>query len=744
MIGFKAENRYEVPGLLLIALGLLIGLSLIPPHWIQGLFTDNVGSENLAGPVGEFLKSRLSFLLGWGCFLIPVLLILWGTNRFLAHPAAFPFKMTILLLGGSIIFMTASSIQSGETSGSGWLVRSISPWFVANIGLFGSLLVLYSIGLILVVVTTGIRIGPLASWLLGLFGVCVRIAGRRINRITIAVMEWKGERKKRRRLETERRVRERLGEGSTRPRRRREVQAVDKTGMKVKKKSGITGKAQEVPLIPEEKEVREPVEGEGAYNFPPLSLLQSPKSEVVDRSEKENEELARVLIEKLADFNIRGEVVNIVSGPVITMFELRPAPGVKVSQIQNLSDDLAMAMRAQRIRIVAPIPGKGAVGIEVPNYRPETVFLREIIGSEDFERDGLVIPLPLGKNTVGKSVAADLASMPHLLIAGATGSGKSVNIHCIVTGFLYCFSPDELSLIMIDPKMLELGVYKGIPHLLVPVVTDPKEAVRTLKWAVREMEERYGLLASLGVRGIPEYNRRVVTEKREGQRKLPYLVIIIDELADLILTMQNEVEEPLARLAQMARGVGIHLILATQRPSVDVITGMIKANFPSRISFQVASKTDSRTILDTNGAEKLLGKGDMLFMPGGSSSPIRIHGAFISHSELESVVKFVRKQLDIWGGEEVTATVAGLDQMNVEEEINDEERDKLFNEAIKLVVRYGHGSTSLLQRRLKIGYTRAARIVDQLEAASIVGPPDGSKAREVIVDESYLEEKGII
>jgi S-DNA-T family DNA segregation ATPase FtsK/SpoIIIE len=733
MIGLKTENRHEVLGLLLVALGLLIGLSLIPPHSIQGLFTEDVGSENLAGPVGEYLGNQLFFLLGWGCFLIPVLLILWGSNRFLAHPVSFPIKMTILFFGGSIIFMTASSIQSGEAPGSGWVVRSISPWFVANIGLFGSLLVLYSIGLILVVVTTGIRIGPLVSRFLSLFGIFVRIVGGWINQITIAVIEWKVERNKRRRLETERRVRERLGEKSTRPRKKQEVQAVDKMEMKVKKKSGITGKVQEVAPIPGEKEVREPIEKEGAYSFPPLSLLQSPEDEVVGRTEKENEELAQVLIEKLADFNIRGEVIHIVSGPVITMFELKPAPGVKVSQIQNLSDDLAMAMRAQRIRIVAPIPGKGAVGIEVPNYKPETVLLREIIGSEDFERNGLVIPLPLGKNTVGKSVAADLAGMPHLLIAGATGSGKSVNIHCIVTGFLYCFSPD-----------VELGVYKGIPHLLVPVVTDAKEAVRTLKWAVREMEERYGLLASLGVRGIPEYNRRVASEKKEGQRRLPYLVIIIDELADLILTMQNEVEEPLARLAQMARGVGIHLILATQRPSVDVITGMIKANFPSRISFQVASKTDSRTILDTNGAEKLLGKGDMLFMPGGSSNPIRIHGAFISHTELERVVNFVRKQVDIWAGDEVTATVTGLDQMDEEVWIDDEERDKLFNEAIKLVIRYGHGSTSLLQRRLKIGYTRAARIVDQLEAASIVGPPDGSKAREVMVDESYLDEKGII
>jgi S-DNA-T family DNA segregation ATPase FtsK/SpoIIIE len=485
-----------------------------------------------------------------------------------------------------------------------------------------------------------------------------------------------------------------------------------------------------------------PAGEEGGYRLPPLDLLHAPAGRDGE-GEHDAEALARVLVDTLADFHIRGEVVDIVSGPVITMFELKPAPGIKVSQIQNLADDLAMAMRAQRIRVVAPIPGKGAVGIEIPNAAPETVVLREIVGSALFRKREGILPLPLGKDTVGRPVVADLAGMPHLLIAGATGSGKSVSIHCLVTGFLYRFPPEELSLIMIDPKMLELGTYNGIPHLLVPVVTDAKEAVKTLKWAVREMEERYTLLSSRGVRSIPEYNRRVAQGGDREARRLPYLVIIIDELADLILTMQNEVEEPLARLAQMARGVGIHLILATQRPSVDVITGMIKANFPSRISFRVATKTDSRTILDANGAEKLLGKGDMLYLPGGSSSPVRIHGAFISGDELEAVVAFVRGQLEVWQPE--VPVGAAVDPVGFEPGGGDvsDERDALFDEAVKIVIRYGHGSTSLLQRRLKIGYTRAARIVDQLEAASVVGPPDGSKAREVMVDESYLEEMGI-
>jgi S-DNA-T family DNA segregation ATPase FtsK/SpoIIIE len=738
MIGITGKNRQEVLGLLLTAFGLLLGLSLIPPHWIEGTLVDNIGSENLAGPVGEFLESHLIFLLGWGSCLIPFLVVLWGINRFLERPLIFPVRMTLLMIGGFFLYSTASVIQSADYSGAGWLAVILSSWFVRQIGLFGSLLVIYSLGIVLVILTTGLRIGPVVSRLMSLIVRVYRNLSDRVEQLGRAVVNWNRERKEQRRIEKKQQVRERLGDKPKKLQKKKEPRQVEKT-VKVWTKA-----EPEVNIpIPEKKKSPELAVNKSGYNIPPISLLEEPPDRGARISRKDNEELAHVLIDKLSDFNIRGEVVDIVSGPVITMFELKPAPGVKVNQIQNLSDDLAMALRAQKIRIVAPIPGKDAVGIEIPNREPEQVFIREIIGSNNFEEATHSISLPLGKDIIGRPVVADLASMPHLLVAGATGAGKSVSIHCMVTGFLYRFSPDELTLIMIDPKMLELRMYNGIPHLLTPVVTDPREAVKTLRWAVREMEQRYAALAARGVRSIPEYNKRVETDEDGIQKKLPFLVIIIDELADLIITMQNEVEEPLARLAQMARGVGIHLILATQRPSVDVITGMIKANFPSRISFQVASKTDSRTILDMNGAEKLLGKGDMLFMPGGSSNPIRIHGAFISHKELENVVNFVKGQLDFCQHEDIGGTIADIKQFE-EESLNvDDERDVLFNEAIKLVVRYGHGSTSLLQRRLKIGYTRAARIVDQLEAAAIVGPPDGSKAREVMVDESYLKEAGI-
>ncbi len=739
MIGVTEKNRQEVLGLLLTAFGLLLGLSLIPPGWIEGRLAEDIGSENLAGPVGEFLAGRLLFLLGWGSSLLPVLVVFWGVNRFLEKPLTFPVRMTFLLLGGCLLYSTATVIRSADPAGAGWLAGIMAGWFVRQIGLFGSLLVIYSVGLVLVIVTTGLSIRPVLT---RLSSFAAMISGRLsgiVKRLAADAVVWNRERKEQRRMEKKRRVRARLGDRSVDLQEKREPPQVEKD---VK---AVTRVEPEVRKPASEKKRRpEPAIRKEGYNIPPISLLEEPPDAGARVSRKDNEELANVLIDKLRDFHISGEVVGIVSGPVITMFELKPAPGVKVNQIQNLSDDLAMALRAQKIRIVAPIPGKDAVGIEIPNRKPEQVYIREIIGSEDFVEGAHSISLPLGKNIIGKPVTADLASMPHLLVAGATGSGKSVSIHCMVTGFLYRFCPDELSLIMIDPKMLELRMYNGIPHLLTPVVTDPREAVKTLKWAVREMEQRYAALAAKGVRSIPEYNRRAETDGEGRQKRLPLLVIIIDELADLILTMQNEVEEPLARLAQMARGVGIHLILATQRPSVDVITGMIKANFPSRISFQVASKTDSRTILDMNGAEKLLGKGDMLFMPGGSSNPIRIHGAFISHKELENVVDFVKGQLDFRQDGETVGTLSDIRQLEEEESIDvGDERDELFNEAVKLVVRYGHGSTSLLQRRLKIGYTRAARIVDQLEAASIVGPPDGSKAREVIVDESYLKEAGI-
>ena len=480
------------------------------------------------------------------------------------------------------------------------------------------------------------------------------------------------------------------------------------------------------------------VEDHEEIELPTVDLLDQPSHLHPPVLESELLESSRILVQTLADFGVTGRVGEVHPGPVITSFEYEPAAGVRIAQILNRADDLALALKAMRIRIVAPIPGKAAVGVEIPNRNPATVFLREIVESPEFTRLGPSgLNVALGKDIGGKPICADLTKMPHLLIAGTTGSGKSVCVNAIISSLLLTRSPRDLRLLMIDPKMLELPVYNGIPHLLQPVVTDPKQAARTLRGLIAEMERRYTLLARRSVRNIDAYHERLADDRREGLEvigeHLPYVVAIIDELADLMMTSASEVEEPIGRLAQMARAVGIHLIVATQRPSVDVITGVIKANFPSRIAFQVATRIDSRTILDGNGAESLLGRGDMLFMFAGRPEPERVHGAFVSDRETERLVKFWRR------------VRPKLPSIDLEAEERNEGGsslgdDPLFEDAARLVVLHQQGSASLLQRRLKVGYSRAARLVDMLEEAGIVAPSEGSKAREVLVNDLQLDE----
>jgi DNA segregation ATPase FtsK/SpoIIIE-like protein len=474
----------------------------------------------------------------------------------------------------------------------------------------------------------------------------------------------------------------------------------------------------------------------GAMTLPPLDTLDDVPDTGPPVEEEELKENSKILTQTLLDFGIIGKVGEVHPGPVITRYEYIPGPGVKVSQILNRQDDLALKLRASRIRILAPIPGKAAVGIEVPNRKPTPIFLRRLLETRAFEVTGGPLPLAMGKDISGAPVTAELSRMPHLLIAGTTGSGKSVCMNALITSLLVKRTPAELRMLMIDPKMLELPMYNGIPHLLTDVVTDPKVAVRSFRWALVEMETRYRILAARGCRNLASYNAKMDKEGpvREGEEKLPYIVILIDELADLMMTSGKEVEEPIARLAQTARAVGIHLIVATQRPSVDVITGIIKANFPTRIAFQVASRTDSRTILDQNGAESLLGKGDMLYLPPGQAAPLRVHGAFVSEEETQRLAEAWRVQ-----GEPESCT--GLEEVLAEPEstIGSLGDDELFEDAARLVVVAGQASASLLQRRLKVGYARAARLVDMLEGAGVVGAQDGSKAREVLVDEVRLE-----
>lgn len=518
--------------------------------------------------------------------------------------------------------------------------------------------------------------------------------------------------------------------------------------------------------MPERRRIHKPSKPTGPFELPALSLLKSPPAGSRKIDEDDLEAQAARLEETLGHYNVKGRVTDILPGPVVTMFEFEPAPGIKVSRIANLENDLAMALRATRVRIVAPIPGKGAVGIEIPSKSREIIYLKEILASPTFRDPKLRLPLAIGKAIDASPVCSDWAKMPHILVAGTTGSGKSVCVNSFILSLLFSKTPDELRMILVDPKMLEFSIYDGIPHLLVPVVTSPKKAAVALRWAVEEMTRRYKVLAAMNVRNIIGYNEKVVTltqewtdwradaesggdtpkpecgrekgsdnvcfRSRGGEpigppEKMPYIVIVIDELADLMMVARKEVEESIVRLAQMARAAGIHMLLATQRPSVDVITGLIKANFPTRLSFKVSSKVDSRTVLDANGAENLLGMGDGLFLAPGSSSVNRIHGAFVSDEEVEEIVAHLKTQGEPCYVEQVL--------MGGDEDDDDagsaEELDQMYDQAVACVAQMGKASTSLLQRKLGLGYNRAARIMDSMERNGVIGPANGAKPRDV-------------
>lgn len=514
-----------------------------------------------------------------------------------------------------------------------------------------------------------------------------------------------------------------------------------------KTKIEISDPVKSMPMLSQEEPELTPA-SEGEYLLPELSLLDDVNEDDREIDKDALEKRAYFLEEKLKEFDVRGEVVGVQPGPVITRYEVRPAPGVKISRFVSCQDDLSLAMKGQRVRVVAPIPGKAAVGIEIPNEKPAIVSLRKMLASKAFQKHTGPLPMALGETIEGRPYVGDLTDMPHLLVAGATGSGKSVCLNTILISLLYKTKPSDLRLVLIDPKKLELNLYKKLrnhhlttrENLNEEVITTPENAVAILRATEQEMERRYRFLAHLGVRNIEDYNKTILEKRSDDNSpltKLPYLVLVVDELADLMVTGAREVEEPIARLAQMSRAVGIHLILATQRPSVDVITGVIKANFPSRIAFQVAQKNDSRTILDRNGAEKLLGRGDMLFLNPREQDAIRIHGAFVSTNEVNNVMQYIGKQpkegdYELKGGATKSSQKRGGGL--------DGDRDELFMEAAKLVIRHQQGSASLLQRRLRIGYARAGRLVDELEEAGIVGPFDGAKAREVLVEESYLNQ----
>jgi len=502
------------------------------------------------------------------------------------------------------------------------------------------------------------------------------------------------------------------------------------------------------------------VKSDDKFQLPPFTLLEEAPQKDARVKRDALVTNSRILEKKLSDFGVEGRVVEVTPGPVITMYELEPAPGVKINKIVNLADDLALALMAPSIRILAPIPGKSVIGIEIPNLKRESVFLKEVIDNDSFTQSSFRLPIALGVNFVGTPVIADLTKMPHLLIAGTTGSGKSVALNAMICSILFKAQPEDVKFLMIDPKRLELSSYEGISHLMHPVVTDPKKASQVLRWTVEEMERRYKVLNDLKAKSIDAYNelllkglksktvlampKQIDPELESGQTidetareeqeikhtKLPYIIVVIDELADLMMVAPRDVEESLTRLAQMARAAGIHLIIATQRPSVDVITGLIKANFPTRISFQVSSKIDSRTIIDQQGAEKLLGAGDMLFIPPGTSKLSRIHGAYVSDKEISRIVDFIKMQAQPAYDDSIEKYALAAAQIQHE---GDDDFDAKYDEAVALVSELGQASISLVQRYMKIGYNRAARIIEKMESEGIVGPSDGAKPRKVLI-----------
>jgi len=707
--------RKEIIGILLFFLVIFTLISLLS-YSPADPSLNNTGASgpinNFFGVLGSHLSGLLIGLFGLGAFWIPVILLLTSIQILggQSHKA-----IALTVVGGVLLIVSTGSLLAiqkhhymlfdSRFSAGGLIGVPLKSFLVAYSNSTGTVIILVLLWLIGFIMATRFS---LLSFLQRCWSV-MRAFADRIMTIYIKRKERRQKAKKRSEM------------------------------MKVKpgkKEKPVAIKSSSKPPIKPapvpKQEVFEFMRSESGFQVPSVSFLEEPDQQSISADNENLRMQSKLLEKKLEDFGVRGQVVAVSPGPVVTTFEYEPAAGVKINKILNLSDDLALALRAASIRIVAPIPGKAVIGIEVPNAVREMVRFREIVVSSKFDKSKSNLTLCLGKDIVGNPVVAELDKMPHLLIAGATGAGKSVALNTMICSLLYKSNPDQVKLIMVDPKRIELTSYDGIPHLITPVVTNVKKATNALFWAVREMEHRYELLSEVKARNIVQYNRKMDLENKNAgdnqQEKLPFVVIIIDELADLMMAASRDVEVALTRLAQMARAAGIHLIIATQRPSVDVLTGIIKANFPTRLSFQVSSKTDSRTIIDANGAENLLGNGDMLFMPPGAAKLQRIHGAYISETELNRITEFLKRQKKPDYDEKVT-------EMAVVEaaESEQEEYDEKYDEAVALITKTRQASISMIQRHLRIGYNRAARIIEVMEREGIVGPADGSKPREVLV-----------
>jgi len=712
--------RKEIIGILLFFLLILTLVSLLSYHHLDPSLDHSTSLKdihNFFGVFGAYLAGFLIDLFGLGAFWIPILLFLSCIQFF----GNFEKSVSVITpLGGVLLTIATGSLFAlkGDTitflgsqfSSGGIIGIALQSFLVKYANVSGSVMILVVMWITGFILATGFSVVAFSKWCWTSAHVCT-------DRTHTLFLKYKERRKK----------------AKNRPKIEKEKAVKKNREIKI-----MAVKPPEKLITPVPKQsVFEFMKRESDFQLPSVSFLDDPPKRP-DSVSEDNLKMESMLLEKkLNDFSVDGKVVAVIPGPVITTFEYEPAPGVKINKIVNLTDDLALALRASSIRIVAPIPGKAVIGIEIPNADRETVRFKELIASSAYENSKSKLTLCLGKDIEGNPVMAELDRMPHLLIAGATGTGKSVALNTMICSILFKATPDEVRFIMIDPKRIELSNYDGIPHLITPVVMDVKKATNALFWAVREMETRYELLSEKQVKNFHQYNQKIEKEKKnlkgeesnkELPESLPYVVIVIDELADLMIAASRDVELALQRLAQMARAAGIHLILATQRPSVDVLTGIIKANFPARLTFQVSSRTDSRTIIDTVGAENLLGNGDMLLMPPGSAKLQRIHGAYISEVELARITEFLKKQKKPeYDKSVVQAPVEDKDTTA------DEEHDERYDDAIALVTRTRQASISMIQRHLRIGYNRAARIIEMMEREGVVGPSDGVKPREVLV-----------
>ena len=760
----KGKKRPQALGVFLLGLGAFLLVCLMshspldPPNSSRSM----AESLNWGGWVGAYTSYGAFAGMGLAAYVWPMLLLLWGWNRVRCQPLALAVYRSVALLLMAVLICVATGLPGYSPHKvyelGGVLGTQISLEFlIPYLGRLGSAVLLSALFVVAVILTPGLNWRMLAWLGSGVAGVW-RWLGR-LRRLLPARHKSRAAKWKRDETTMAREMRPEIGakprvedaaprkpmveEVDTVEPRVQEPARVERRARKKKKESAVEDAAMPEPVPQSEKAEPARKPASGRYEIPSPQLLDEVPASDSAVSKETLLENAKILENALGNFDVASQVVEVRPGPVVTRYEVEPAPGVKVNRIASLSDDLARVMSAKGIRIQAPVPGKSVVGVEIANQERETVYLREILEDEVFSRSDSKLVMGLGKTISGEPCAADLAKMPHLLVAGATGSGKSVCLNSLICSILFKATPDEVRFIMVDPKVVELMMYNDIPHLLVPVITEPKKAAEALKWAVAEMESRYQKLAELGVRNLSDYNAKLASVQAEAAadgvepaKPLANIVIVIDEFADLMLTAPADVETSLMSLAQKSRAVGIHIILATQRPSVNVITGVIKANFPSRIAFQVASKTDSRTILDLNGAERLLGMGDMLFLPSGQGEPIRVHGAFISGAETERLVEALKK-----GPYEAEEVAVFSEQPDINA-VSDA-RDDLFDDAMRLVAEHRQASTSFLQRRLKVGYSRAARLMDELEAAGIVGPIVGAKPREILVEsaeEEYAEE----